>query len=476
MSFRSITIEPILARWPSLLQIDPVGSLLGKTREFWQQLTRRELNLPTDRRIIATGHQPTLWHPGILAKYAAVDAALRERGPRLASGVNIVVDQDVLAPAAFDVPLRRSDGTLASRQIDLGPPRRVDEVPVGFMPAFQPREIQVDSLGELPELAGSVQHIRAALAAEAHQSSAAAQVAAALSRLMQQCADLAPLSAITGSDMMRTTLARALLQAMADDPHRCAQAYNRAVAAHPRAHLSPLAIRDDYVELPLWRVRDDRTRVRAYDADLQSSRPAVIDHESSITLLPRALFMTAFIRLAVADLFVHGEGGAIYDRAMEQWIREWLGAEVAPMATATATVRLPLMRDGDLDLIARSGLAAARRRARLLEHDPEAADGEAGGWGVHHPGPRKQRLLREIDALPPRSHERRQSFFEMHRRLEAMRREHSATIEGARVELVRLQRLARDAEIALRRDWAFPLYPRQMLLDLTSRVRAAVGA
>ena len=475
VTIESITIEPGLEHWPALLLRQSRGEALGRSLDEWRGVTREELNLAADRPVIAAGHQPVLWHPGILAKYIAGQEAARRRD---ATMLNVFVTHDLVNPFAIDVPLRMRDGMLASRSVNLAATAVRDDVPIVAQPAVGLRWLDATGDDTFPFVREGLVQIHAALSASASQENAAAQMMLALSRLMTECAGLGPMESAMASSLMSTSLGWALLRAMADDPRRCAQTYNAAVASEPEARLTALAIRDDIVELPLWRLQDDGVRLRGWDSDVEAAleEHATAASQSRVRLMPRALLMTAMLRLAACDLFIHGTGGAIYDRATEGWMRDWLGVEIAPMATVTATLHLPLMNPAHLARLSGNGLVRALNRKRLLEHDPEATDSEAGGWGMHHPGPHKQRLLREIDHLPARSHERRQSFFEMHRQLAEMRRDRVAAIDAAHVDVERLQRLARDAEIALRRDWAFPLYPRQMLMELTSRIHAAAGA
>ena len=69
-------------------------------------------------------------------------------------------------------------------------------------------------------------------------------------------------------DLLESSLGRAILAEMARDPHRCAEAYNDAVERHVEAGIAPLLVRDDYVEMPMWRIRDDGRRMHAYDNDI----------------------------------------------------------------------------------------------------------------------------------------------------------------------------------------------------------------
>lgn len=473
VAIESITLEPIIGHWTSQHGGTSCCQQVGQEIERVRRLTRQELHLPTDCPILATGHQPTLWHPGILAKYIAVDAALHsEAGQRKNfSGLNIIVDQDVVACGAFDVPFKTHEGRWRARTLDFAPHPPVQDVPAGWQDAFEPVVPESARVDELSGLRDGVARMHAALKSHASARSAATQTAGALSQVMTECCGIEPLPTIMASELMQTTVAVTFLEAMAADAYGCAEAYNRAVAALPDARISPLQIRDDYVELPLWRIRDQGPpqRVRAYDADVERWL-AERDSPTRPTLLPRALCMTALIRMAVADVFVHGRGGALYDRVMEQWISEWKPTPLNTMVTATATVRLPLMTADDLALVQRAcgGRLDALRQLRMLEHDPESA---ASGF-AHRPGSRKREMLAAIASAPRRSVERRNAFFQMHRSLEEMRAGSAEAIKAAQLRVVRMDELALDAAVALRRDWAFPLYPAKTLAELVERIHA----
>lgn len=442
-----MTLAPTLSEVGALARRQPDGTLFGHSQQQWREKTRLELGLATDRPIIATGHQTLLWHPGILIKYMVMDAVADANDLGRA---NLIVDQHVDHYGAFDVPIRRGDGSLAVRSIELAPSRK--DVPMGLQGAFTPSRDPMHLPFACESVREGVQRIFDAVQLHADAPNAALQMAMVLSDLMARW--VKPVTNVTATDLGQTALGRSLLQAMADDPHACAEAYNAAVAEVAEAGIGPLLVRDDYVELPLWRIRPDGRRMRAYDNDAQ----AVLDDPSLPPLLPRALFMTALVRLGMCDVFIHGTGGANYDRAMELWIRNWLGVEVAPIAVATATLRLPLGAEQPGDIV------QAQHEARRVWHDPESVTGGTS------PAEQKRAMLRAIEALPRRSPQRKAAFFQMHQRLEQLRRDHVQAMQQAqkRVELAR--RAVSDAAIAQRRDWPFALYPNEMIDALATAV------
>lgn len=465
-----IVIDPPGERWLELLQRQPRGTMLGRSQQDWRELSRRELGLAVDRPIIATGHQTLLWHPGILAKYFATQAFADAHQLGMA---NLIVDQHVEGFGSFPIPVRREDGSLVVRTLELTRPRK--DVPMAVHQAFTPPRAPdpVQLKGALPSVAEGVRRICEVVYAHREAENAAMQMAAAIADLMSRW--VKPLPNISSSMLIQTSLAQAMMGAMAENPWKCAESYNRAVAVVPEAGIAPLLIRDDYVELPLWRIRPDGRRMHAYDADVEK---AVSGHssavsgsaQSSISLLPRALFMTALVRLALCDLFVHGTGGARYDRAMELWMSDWLGVEVGSIAVVSATRRLPLMNQVEHRDV-RTAIAGARQRW----HDPDAIKHlNTGSRKKGGPSDAKARLLESIERTARGTSERRAAFVLMHDQLSELRRAHAADIDAAqhRVELAKRQ--ASDMEIATRRDWAFPLYPDEMLDRLNRDVTAAL--
>jgi len=126
--------------------------------------------------------------------------------------------------------------------------------------------------------------------------------------------------------------------------------------------------------------------------------------QSGARLSPRALMLTAFVRLLVADQFVHGIGGGQYDRVTDRVISGWFGVRAPAFSVATATLLFPTavgQRRVDVRPLTEEG--------RRLRH----------GWADTE----KMRVERQIAAAPRRSGQRQELFRLMHRRLaEAMER------------------------------------------------------
>ncbi len=451
--------EPPCAAWPAVLDAPPDGEIFGHRQSAWRERTRRELGLDPTRPIVATGHQALLWHPGILAKYMLVDAYARLNDVATA---NLIVDQHVGSFGRIDAPIRREDGTLAVQAVDLLDAR--PDVPMGLHEAVAPDRPEPWSPRRRPALE-SVEHGLArmleAVGRHADAPNAAWQMARALSDLMSRWVRRMP--GVTATDLIGTALARRMLEAMVHDPHECIRLYNRAVQSIPEAGISTLLVHRETVELPVWRIDEQGRRRKAYSHHIES----FLDGEM-IRLMPRALFMTALVRLGMCDIFIHGTGGANYDRTMEQWIRQWLGVETGAAGVCTATVRLPLPRsDDDAD---NPGDAVAR--LRRSEHDPVQDPAAGGGGGGSGPSAAKQAWLDAIGRLPRRSKQRREAFYAMHDWLDQERAAHADRLKAARQNVARAHRHAAEAQIRDRRDWPFAMYPEDQIDALRGRVEA----
>ena len=327
--------------------------------------------------------------------------------------------------------------------------------------AFEPTQPPRHWRPALPSVEQGVQRIIEAVSAHRDAPNAALQMAHALADLMAKWATSPP--HVTASDLMETSLARAMMHRMIRDPHVCAELYNHAVRAVPEAGMRELRIDPVYVELPLWRLRDDGRRMPAYDNDVER---ALDEPGSAPRLMPRALFMTALVRMGMCDLFIHGTGGAKYDRAMEHWIDNWLGVNVGNVAVTSATLRLPLEIDQPPDIERDEAI----RRYRRAWHDPQAAATDHSS-----PGETKRRWLEYINSLPYGSSRRRAAYYEMHEALERMRHEHQHLLDHQREQIERIKRYTEQAPIAQARTWPFPLYPDKRIDALAELVNARVN-
>lgn len=455
----SLTIDPAPERWLDTLRTRP--ALTDAQLAF-----RRELGLPTNTRIVMTGHQAEFWHVGILAKYFAADAAARAAATTgtPASTAWLIVDHDANEPGHIRVPvLRRDDRAgidhLAELALHLGV-GHAHGLSACQMPALAPTDAELARVqaerSPTPEIAVGLDRMVALLRQHANASNAAEQHARVLRDLLASFDLHAPV--LHATSLSRTVLFRDLIARMVRDPEACVHAYNAAVAAVPQAGLTPLLadIVQDRFELPLWRLAPRQPRARVYVEDLSAIPPD--------ELAPRALFMTALLRHAGCDLFIHGLGGGIYDHATELWFCAWLpDAMLAPTAVVTATRYLPFP-----PMPAAEPLATALWRLHHARHDPALL-------GDPTAAERKGELVHQIAAAKAASKDPKPLYRAMLSLLERARDEHADGLQAVAAAADRSRALANEQSLRRDRTWPFPLHGEVALRALQHEINTAFG-
>jgi hypothetical protein len=409
---------------------------------------------------VATGHQAALWHPGILAKDIAMRLAVERCGGQ---AIHLVVDSDAHDVLRLDVPLVR-DGQLLVETVTLGDTQPM--VPTGMQPP-------ADLAHAAAVLRDARDRFGAALAVDLNPlidalddesggdaDNLAQQIAQLTVRLMRPYVG-DDVRLVYAGELMRRNDVADVVRAMLTDAKACAKAYNRAVAAFPGVGITPLAIERERVELPLWRLRPGRPRLRVF-SDLADASPVFADElggmiDDVAQLAPRALLLTAVMRSRLCDLFIHGVGGYAYDRITQAWWRDWRDEPLAPMTLVTADVYL----DIDAPVADRDELTHAQW---WMHHVPYNVDRAVGlDDALTH---EKRDVLAHMDDDRDRAR-RARAFERLHAINERLRRDHPRIIESARRRLHDAKMGLANRRLAMRRDWCFALYPPEKLHALT---------
>jgi hypothetical protein len=434
---------------------------------------------PGERPLIGTGHQPFLVHPGIWTKQLLV-----ARLGAHVSGLSMAVDCDTAEEVGADVPalvrgLRIVRETLLRADPDV-PYEAVEAPATAEWQAFLGR---VDaSLRTLPHHGvHEVFSAFSALAAEltAPDLGAFLTLARRLHEGPRPYAEL-PVSRLTRMPEFGFFVTHILRQA-----ERFAEIYNRHLddyrdrynvrnAAQPFGNLARDGAR---IELPFWIIRRGRRRplyaepaadrVTVFAADeavaavAAGGEPAGLEE---IEIRPKALALTAFKRICVADLFVHGVGGGRYDRVTDAVLREFLHLEPPVYAVVTSTLHLPLSEFDPSEERER-----LQRRLLAVRHNPERA--------LSAPGPEQQRWIEEKWTLIRRLDD---PALERSARRAATRRireinEHLAgalTAERASIEdrLAALAEISEAPAAATHRAYPFCFFPPAAVDALVDRV------
>ncbi len=253
--------------------------------------------------------------------------------------------------------------------------------------------------------------------------------------------------------------------------------YRRAHRLRSRHHPFPDLARDgDWLESPFWAWRSGEGRrhrlfVRPISDGValrwggetgpvlsRARLPQEFEHleQEGTKLRPRALTTTLFLRLFASDLFIHGIGGGKYDEATDEVIRAFFNIEPPPFLVVTGTLRLPL----PVYPATTATVRALRRLRRDLEFNPQRYLPE---------DPETRPFLKErkewVERQPPTRTGRRERFRTLRRltgTLASSLSAHRQEVEG------KLQHAEAEVEanaLLRRRDWAFCLYPEDVLRD-----------
>jgi hypothetical protein len=376
----------------------------------------RDVHRPDDvadwisRPIIMGGHQPDLFHPGVWLKNSALDAYARQVG---GTAINLIVDTDRCARTSVGVPV--------------GSPRQahLEDVPfdtLGVEMAWEERGVlDADCFASFgaraSDLLGPLEPqpilrrwwpLAVERAAEGHRLGLALAQAR---HILEERFGLETLE-LPVSEMVRLPTVMVFMGWLLARARQLHEAYNAALAAYRRQHrvrsrgrpMPDLAVRHDadgeWLEVPWWLwSRDDPRRRRVFAnvetpgalalSDMETLRvelPISADtspskwvdalsrmEEHQLRLRPRAVITTLVSRLLVADVFVHGIGGAAYDRLTDDIVRRLTGCDPPRHAVVSGTLRLPVERafPGFDAANPAAELATVQQTLRDLEFHPE---------------------------------------------------------------------------------------------------------
>lgn len=391
-----------------------------------RRIVRTFVGHTADAPLVATGHQTELHHPGVWAKNALIDSVATKMS---GAAYHLAVDTDApkhlhLRWPGTNLPISddpKIDKAAWSGAVAAPTPAHVRELESALATAQAGWDFVPMVGGVLAELK------RSAL----EPVSLPTAITAAMHGLdwelgLRHHALLAsPLWASDGFLLF----AHAILA----DAENFARKYNAALADYRQQHgitttsrpMPDLFVGDEAIETPFW--LDDlenETRIRPSlferggqfllelnnGAEFSFCRDCLPEtvisdlrkfmHVNRVRLAPRALTLTLFMRLCVADQFVHGIGGGRYDQVTDRLIQSYFGIEPPAFSVTTATLIFP----GAVGK-PRVCVPCVKQEGHRLKH------------GLL--GSRKRELVGAIASAPRRSIERSNLFLQMQRELTA---------------------------------------------------------
>jgi len=501
--------------WLSSSELNCQGRTLAELRQLTQQhaavaaarytseLLGSDVAVPRSQTWIVTGHQPELFHPGVWVKNFA--AARLARNAQ-AVGLNLLVDSDTHTGVEIAVPTgTRSAPRRASIPFDeIRPACPWEELPLSNRSVFDRFAERVSETlrppwGFEPLLVEAwplaVQY--AGRTKSPRLCDALAAMRAGVERKWQAGNLELPMSRLTTLPGFLWFVAHILAQLprFRTDYNAIVNDYRRRHQLRSRSHPVPdLAAEDDWHEAPFWVWRAGETVRQRLFARQEQGELCLRDRREVFLRLPltpersaccaveqlatlpaqgirlrsRALTTTLFARLFLADLFLHGIGGAKYDEMTDELIARFYGLAAPHYATLSATLHLPL---GGVWPVNPQVLGESRHSLWELQHQPERFLSEACEDTA--------KLLAEKHRLIAEEHARRHAGPRVHSILERDRnrlrylrlREINRTLQPAveprREQVVEQFRELSAGQSANRilasREFSWVLYPEELL-------------
>ena len=373
------------------------GTILHRSITEWRREIREQFVGSDDRPLVVTGHQPSFPHPGVWAKQIVARRFAQACG---GTALNLIIDSDGIEGSTLAVPGVHA-GAVQLRHVPLPAPHDVA--------VFE--QMRGWSADDLRTFEDDVHHA----AGDSFRRSLMPQVIAALRSsdpafdgVDQRSSALSSLDRTFSVDVRNLRISRApvfpLLADMTVNAERFASAYNRALAWYrttfrvrgAQRPIPDLLMDAHRCEIAAWayratgprrrvfvKRRSDRIGFFAGDAEIGTlSLTELMNEPGAMAMLdgwrirPRALATTTWARLLLADLFIHGIGGAKYDRVTDRILADYYGVERNEIACASATLWLDLPRTNVTEQEVRRRRRADRdwiyNPQRCAEHPPHS--------------------------------------------------------------------------------------------------------
>ncbi len=456
---------------------------------------RRTLCDGCDSPALLTGHQPEFIHAGVWAKHLVASAMAARLGGR---AINFVVDNDAPKQATLLVQTK-SEGCIESRGVRFAGHHRQGAAYEGLAPLGrdQVRELAAEVRGLMGEQyeASCMPRFLSAFEEAADAKDCVDQMVAARAAVEREFS----------VELIERRVSRVwlgpLLADMMIHAEKFAACYNSALEEYRAEHNVRTANRpipdllhdEGRCELPVWtyRLAEPRRRLfveRSGDrvvlwagtervAEVPISELSRCDRVESalaeatdFVFRPRALSLTLWARVFVGDLFIHGIGGAKYDRITDRIIRRYYGVDPPGMACVSATLKI--RPDGPQSSVDPDLVQKARNRVRDVRFNPQRHVRRTPE--TEDLIEERERLVAESQRLcerEPKNRRRRREVFEAIRSVNRRLVERDGTVlEDARGQLRDAeQRVAERAE-ANRRDYFFAMIDRENLGRLRDKL------
>lgn len=341
--------------------------IVNKPLSHWRKKTRQALADSNEKPLIVIGHQPGFMHPGVWAKHIVATRLADAIGGR---AINLIVDSDAPTSTTLAIP------TMTDEKLSTTPIRFAD-IPAGYayeqIPAMSKTQIDQfeqairGAMGDRYDDSQMPVYIKG-LNDSSYTTSGEAADWVDQSISARKSVEL-NFDIRIDDHRISQVWASPLLIDMLIHAERFVASYNRALKWYRNEYrvrsanrpIPNLACENSRCELPLWAYHQQEPRRRCFVEKRNDKLHLFADHEEMGVLpvdgleaeeylhlidstlngwriRPRALTLTLWARLLLADLFIHGIGGAKYDCITDRMIEDYYQIQPPHMACVSATL------------------------------------------------------------------------------------------------------------------------------------------
>ncbi len=382
------------------VSLDAREELLKLAYEWTSGYASQEIELPNyPCPLILSGHQPELYHPGVWFKNFLLTRLAKHTS---GIGINLIIDSDLCREVSLRLPVgdeaRRAVETVKYDEPAVSLPYEERAVQnKDLFQSFTNRIAQIENANFSSE--SILRDIWPNVMNQVQQGQMLGNAFSIARHQLEldngsQTLEL-PISQVADTTSFRRFLVEVLTRA---DEFR--HAYNDSLEDYRLAHklrtpaqpLPDLGRDDLWIETPFWiwqtnqqqrkpmwcRTTSDGIELSdspggSVVSTISSNADRAVEQlselrDSGIKIRSRALATTLYCRMVLADLFIHGIGGAKYDQVTDNIAIHFFGKTPPPHATATATIRLFPEQPGEVNS---NEISKIKQRLRNYRFHPE---------------------------------------------------------------------------------------------------------
>ena len=356
--------------------------------------------------LFLTGHQPELFHPGVWVKNVLIDELAKQNN---GISLNVIIDSDAVKSHCIKIPVKQKGGFVQNRMvIDYWPPGVPwEELQMVDSKLFESFADRIAKQEMLPSERIATNKFWQNVVSEVQKNGCVVNGLVAGRVYLERSLGInnyeVPISRLANSSGYRDFLAELILNA-----NQLMEVYNDILGGYRKRHhiksaMQPvpnLLKQDGWIELPIW-VWNNKTKHRrslfvkteagnillsdragwesrienrtGADQEITDCFQLISSHlhrlqKQGTRFRTKALMTTAYLRLFVADWFIHGIGGAKYDEITDSIIADFWNILAPQFQVATGTLWMPM--DGRPSKPIKSS-AQLKQQLRYAKENPE---------------------------------------------------------------------------------------------------------